>query len=217
MAYKTGIVKLITQGTIASTQDFSFGLCFDTGGLGAPSFSDLQTWLSAVGPATTAFATAINGMSSTAVTYSTLRAEYYAGGNTASLIANFGLGGPVTGVNAPTNSSRAALVASLITNRPGRSYRGRIYVPCLVPSLTASTRVPNTTQNGLRNALRTYCKAVEATPLTTSTGPQNPALVVASKLLGSAQPVTGIRTDDLLDTQRRRENDFQPVYTTLAY
>lgn len=217
MAYKTGIIKLITQGVIAGTQDFSFGLCFDTGGLGAPSFTGFQTWLTGLGTAAQAFATSINGMSSTAVTYSSLRAEYYAGGTTASLIATYALASPVTGVNAPTNSSRAALVASLITDRPGRSYRGRIYVPCLVPSLSATTRVPSGTQNGLRTALKTYAKAVESNPLPTSSGPQNPVLVVASKLLGSAQAVTAIRTDDLLDTQRRRENDFAPAYTSTSY
>lgn len=214
MAYAPGTLRYQVQGTIGGIQDFSYGLSFQTTLPGSPSYANLVTWLGQVQIPYATYAGAIAVMSSTAVSYLTHRVEYYDGGQRAALVANGALGAAVVGTGSPTNSSRAALVASLITDRPGRSFMGRVYVPCLNPAIQATTRVDASRGALLRTSLRAFILAIEALPLPTSLGSVAIDAVVASRTLGSSQSITALRTDDLLDTQRRRENDFTPNYSS---
>lgn len=212
--YATETIRLIVKGTILNTQDWSCGFAFSRdNALNNMTYEELTAWLEDVKTDVGTWFTAIASVRSQRVSFTDLRAEYYTGGERAALIAQTAAPSTTAGTTAAVQSARGALVVSLLTNKPGRSYRGRVYVPALGVGLVELTgRVGAASQTTLLNATKTMLNAIAAKQA--GGFPVRP--IVASKTTASKTTVASLRCDDLLDTQRRRENDFQPSYTTIA-
>jgi hypothetical protein len=111
-------------------------------------------------------------------------------------VHGYSVAGSNGGVELPLNT---ALVISLRTATAGRSYRGRFYLGGLTSSWNttdgAYPRPDSTRTSNTGIAFHDLCLALiaDGTPL-----------VVASRELATSQEVTGIRIDNVFDTQRRR-------------
>lgn len=119
-----------------------------------------------------------------------------------------------------TAPNQTATVISLITPLSGRRYRGRIYIPCLIPGVLptggrwGSSPVSNLSIAGayLIRALSNPSGAIPApSPIPAVVFP----IVVQSQIgAGAATPVTAVKVGDVIDTQRRRRDQLAENYTT---
>lgn len=109
--------------------------------------------------------------------------------------------------------SQVANVVSLLTVRPGRSGKGRMYLPCPTSVLDDDYRMPTSDRDACLGRTQTFLQAVNAL-----TEPSSMVVSVAAAD-GDHYPVASIRVGRVLDTQRRRRNaigeDFSvaPVLT----
>lgn len=124
---------------------------------------------------------------------------YYRNSQTATFAAshpgNFITAGTSTSV-APLQTS---LCVSLLTPIPGRSTRGRLYLPATGASLDTNRRFTTTQINPVISALKTIINAGR------TDGQYGPPVVV-SKTHTLATPITQLRWDQRPDIQRRRAN-----------
>lgn len=117
---------------------------------------------------------------------------------------------PKAGSSTPTKPFQTSIVASLLTGRPGRSYRGRLYWPFLGSSISTSTlRIPTSFTQSFANDMAALLTAIA----TTLAPDQATAPVVVSQTLNVATPITQISVGDVVDTQRRRRDSLDEART----
>lgn len=117
-------------------------------------------------------------------------------------------GSPVAGTaTASLAVPQAACVATLRTQTPGRSYRGRIYWPLLTSTVDGTVSSGNKTT--INNAVQALVADIETQ---VALNGSNLAWVVWSRALGIGTPITGVSIGSRCDTQRRR-NDGPDTYT----
>lgn len=117
------------------------------------------------------------------------------------------------GSGAATVPFQSALVYTLQTTRPGRSFRGRMYWPFLTADIEETGKI-NTSSITLgaratdfKNMLNALCGA----------GPLlNIRPMVVSAVQGAVTPVTSVRVGDIVDTQRRRRDGLVESFATAA-
>lgn len=105
---------------------------------------------------------------------------------------------------------QVAMVATLLTGRPGRSYRGRQYWPAPVETTLLPT-----------GRMTPACQVAFRTFMTTWMGNVNSALAfrslcVISPTLNQGFPILEVKVGDVFDTMRSRRNDTTEVYVTGA-
>lgn len=222
MALPNGDLLLYRVGGATPSDTWSIGMWFVvTGQSGIPSPANMNSAASGVlgGFNTLVWSAATNGLKSfnnSGVTLATASTAYYRNG---SLVAAGSASiSPVAGTGATNQPNYVARVVSLLTDRPGRSYRGRLYLPWTGQALTAAsglwTSMPDIPTN-------------LATLLSSSTGMQSPGygwggssvadFVVLSRAQTAATPVTSLRMDNKPDTQHGRENRLvASVFNTAA-
>lgn len=123
------------------------------------------------------------------------------------------LGAPVAGSGACTKPPQCALVVSLLTGRPGRSYRGRFYWPAITQAMTASGKWGGTSTTTLANAFKALLLESVAG---VGTGEQAMRVVVASAATGDLTAVSSVRVGDVVDTQRRRRDKMVETYASVT-
>lgn len=121
---------------------------------------------------------------------------------------------PVFGTGNPSKPFQTSLVSSLLTGRPGRSFRGRLYWPALaVPLGLTDLRVPDTNLQDYTSAIALFLEQVSIIG-----APENDmTLAVVSETLSVATPVTQISCGDVLDVQRRRRDSLVEGRVTVGY
>lgn len=140
---------------------------------------------------------------STAVAITSIRAEWITAAGTMGMAAEAVFNSPKTGAGLATKPYQTSLVSSLLTGRPGRSYRGRLYWPLLGVSVSSDTLRVNAAQlqgisDAVRNLLRFLQDGFDFEP--------GLVLAVVSQTRNAATPVTQISCGDVLDVQRRRRD-----------
>ena len=112
-----------------------------------------------------------------------------------------------------TAPNQTALVVTLLTNRAGRSGKGRIYMPFLTPSFTTvNDRIPALAIQPLVDAMGVFIHDVGSQG-TSGGGPW--AVAVQSRVVtGAAPPVSSVSIGDVCDTQRRRRDKVKENYIT---
>lgn len=126
---------------------------------------------------------------------------------------------PTPGIaSVQTAPNQSALVVTLQTARPGRTGRGRVYMPFLAPQFGVNT---DRLAAGLADPLAFHF-AQFITDLGQIDG-GDPAvfgpfpIAVQSTVNMAAPPmVTSVRVGDVIDTQRRRRNKVIEAYSTAA-
>jgi hypothetical protein len=118
--------------------------------------------------------------------------------------------------------NQAAIVATLITNKPGRQGMGRIYLPLLAMALNSSFngRLGPTTCTSIATAVKTLINNINAgwdAALPNIAAPKARVGVQSKISVDSTQgQVVAVRVGDVIDTQRRRRDKIAENYTTVA-
>lgn len=178
-------------------------------------YADLLTWAGLIGAGSGGLAipTDLKAALSAAGAVTSIRAEYIQADGSLGQAAEYVFGTPTAGTGTPTKPQTVAICFSLLTGRPGRSYRGRLYWPGWGAVMDGSTmRIPSVNRGNYVNALAGWLKAIGlAAP---STAPQR--LVVVSQTLSTLNFVTQMGVGDVFDTQRRRRDSLVEQRTTIA-
>lgn len=107
----------------------------------------------------------------------------------------------IAGTGTSALPPQLALVTTLLTNRPGRNGRGRIYLGGLSNNiLGADGRLGTLTRDSMAGAMAEFYKAVRHTPLNGDTFRP----VVVSPTITDSFKVTKVAVGDVLDTMRSR-------------
>lgn len=124
-------------------------------------------------------------------------------------LAAVGTGTPEPGSGVINKPPQIARVYTLLTGVPGRSFRGRMYWPCVTGSVTSSFK-----DSGVSSSNAQFFAAVLAsmTNLNGEALPIEPAVVSVTR--GLVTPVTQVAVGDVLDTQRRRRDNLQEIRFT---
>lgn len=125
-------------------------------------------------------------------------------------------GAPLAGATAPLQAPQASQVASLRTNTPGGSGRGRLYWPTLGVQVSTTGRISSSNTANYLSGMKTYLQAMESA-LETAFPTITFTLAVRSKTTHTTPHVVRIQAGDVVDTQRRRRDKLPESYQTLAY
>jgi hypothetical protein len=154
--------------------------------------SPVTTWWNAI-KANISTSFTLTGISMYAYSYPTTTALFQAES------APINSAGTLTGNGSPIDT---ALVISLRTGVPGRSQRGRMYVPFHGPITVATGLLAGATATAYNTATKALFDT--ANGLTTNT------VSVISRTHGSYEKVKTLLADNKPDVQRRRENRLAP-------
>lgn len=119
--------------------------------------------------------------------------------------------------SAQTAPNQTALVVTTETARPGRTGRGRFYMPFLSPQFAVGTdKVSSGVAAGLLTPTAAFLNTLSA--ITNGTPPNDFGpfhLAIQSQVNMAAPPnLNGIAIGDVVDTQRRRRNKVVEAYVT---
>lgn len=107
--------------------------------------------------------------------------------------------------------AQSAICLSLITGRPGASYRGRLYWPALSPDIAAG-RLSDPTPQAVANGAAQWLVDLGRQFDSLLTFKASPAVISTVRNTGTL--VTSVRCGDRFDTQRRRAEGQEEVYST---
>lgn len=121
---------------------------------------------------------------------------------------------PVAGTSGTALPNYVAMCVSLLSNMPGKSGRGRMYLPATGAAIAAATGQYSSTLTAILTNLASYLDGINAV-LSPLPGSPSGACAVVSNTHGLMNPVTSIRTDSLPDTQhgRTRKDIATAVYS----
>lgn len=180
------------------------------------NYADLLTWATNIGALNSGNVLPANlrGALSTAGAVTSVRVEYRDAGDNLQQAAEYTLAPTVAGTGTATKPFQTSLVCSLLTGRPGRSYRGRIFFPALGVAVSSSTlRVSNTDVLSYLAAFKSFFTGIQgAVPAGFST-----TLGVASQVLNLRTAVTSLSVGEVLDVQRRRRDTLVEARESTAY
>lgn len=148
---------------------------------------------------------------STVGAVTSIRAEYYGESGRLDVAAEFVLSSPVAGTGTASKTFSDALCVSLLSGRPGRSYRGRLYFPALAIQLAAGTlRIAPATTQTYATEVATYLDAIaDAVGAGATVRP-----MIVSQTRNVNTQISAVRVGDVLDTQRRRRDALQELYSS---
>lgn len=215
--------RLRIGGTLYNDASWSIGVNVGTS-IGGDPFSGgtedvqgaLQNWADNVKTlnAGRIFPGDMAGSLSTAGTIEFIRASRIGTDGKESAVALITIAPGIKGGGTPIHPAQTAITISLLTGRPGASYRGRLYLPALGQPLTDG----RVAQNGAgilatqaAGWLKQVSDAAEGMNSIVLQGELRPIVVSSSKV--SQSPITSVRVGNRLDSQRRRAEGQQEVYS----
>lgn len=197
--------KSVFAGTVTGVQTWSCSLWIARNGGSTPTQAQVTSNAGAISALWQAwFNTTARGVNHSPLTAESLSAYYYPSG---ALSATFVGINQFTHIvaNGPTDRapSQLSLVTSLRSSTPGRSGRGRFYMPLTETAQLTAGQVSQSLVNSL---------AVDAKTLINGINGLAPAeggafvCSVASFTKGLLEPIVTVVVDSKVDTQRRRED-----------
>lgn len=121
------------------------------------------------------------------------------------------LTGLTGGVGVPALPPEIAVCVSLLTGAPGRSNRGRMYLPALT-SASNATNANGTITTATQGTIASWAAALIGGINTTGAGTAM-TVMVWSRVHQSTRPVTRVQVGNQYDVQRRRQNSTPEAYT----
>lgn len=122
----------------------------------------------------------------------------------------------VTGTSAPSLPPQCALVASLRTDVPGASGRGRIYWPCMSAIVTSTGRIDTNQQTNFLTDMKAYLAGID-TDLSNNFPGITFDLAIRSRKTHTSPHVVRLQAGNVIDTQRRRRDSLPESYLTQTY
>lgn len=201
-------VRVVFSGKMPNGEIWSCGFSFDTT-LGPTVDQAYMNDLAA--KAVTEFTTGglggmMRGHNPSTWTCDVVSCYYYSvtgGPATLQSQAVIGSAGTASGNTLP---NQVAIVASLRTGLPGRTKRGRVYLPLLIVSTSAGL-IANAECDTIAAAVAGFL-----TQMSTAPSPL-PEAVVASESTSSMPAITNVIVDNRFDVQRRRANRERATYS----
>lgn len=203
MPLPSGTVRIVLSGTLAGGEIFSCG--FQLRGDGGWSQNQLDAAVGVAGSslASNFLTTATLANFPTTTSFRRVQGYLYAGGTSAvrQSEATFAV---KTGTASGVLPNQLALVVTLNTGRPGRSFRGRMYLPgpAAIPLSSTDGQMIGTNLDGLCTTLQGCFQGIRD-------GAGGAPVVVASSKQGAMTTVTAIKIDSKVDTQRSRAQTQQ--------
>lgn len=198
-----GSCKIVISGSLPHGEIWStsFGLV----NTGVTSQASLQTVVNNMKTAAEqagSFVSIFGPYNASTTTTNLITGYYYAGGPTATYQANtvFSHAGSQA-TNALPN--QCCVVTTLLTGRPGRSYRGRMYLPLTGPGLTAG-QLSSSDCTTIATGMKTFFDAING-------GAGGYSVAVISSRQSAMTSVVAVRVDSIVDTQRRRTQSSTPL------
>lgn len=201
----TDALRCVVNGNIGSVQTWSTSIWVSLGAMGGPLTqaqintlasqvaTPTQTWLSNLASA---------GIWSADTTVSNLTCYWYPALSTKSALVSTPQTMTGSGSSSVYQPSYVSMVVSLRSDTPGRSGRGRLYIPCTATTLSSGHKFTSGPATNVGTFTQTYLKAVNL--LTFALPANNNKVNVASFSKGLQYTVTSISVDDNPDTQHRR-------------
>jgi len=222
MAFKPHY-RLTCNGSIDG-EKVSFGLSAvgDESAL-VPSMWEYVAILEVANQAATDFATFCTSMKpswGTRTTFTGVRATAFNDAGLVSAVADKLFAAPIVGTGSTTLPSFCSVVATLLTDRAGKSFRGRMYIPHLdAGTLTTTGQLASGTVTAYAGFVSTLISGLNNAPgldtvwngfkvCVASRGGERPAVRPGANTI-----VKRVRMDSKIDTQRRRMNDTIPAST----
>jgi len=211
------LFHVVIGGNVAS-EDWSAGCWFDAGttGIGTPTPTDLNTMAASMATAAgVAWSAFLKAWNASGLTLTFCKAYFY---RTNTL---YGVGQASISASAATGTAPqpgyVSQVLTFLTSQPGRSGRGRMYLPKTGKAPSAST-FQYATEGTALSAMKTYfqsCEsAIEALPGASIVA----SLSVVSRTGSNPNAVTTLRMDSIPDTQHGRTKSLAPaLLETLSY
>lgn len=178
------------------------------------TYEDLLTWAQAIAGITDVDIRGVANLTSPVAQVKTIRVAYIDSAGLTAQFAEAQAGSGWSAVGDATKPFQVSIVASLLTGRPGRSYRGRMYWPAFSAAISTSTMVMAPTD--VATVATSMAKMLTLTGQAAGVDAAMQA-AVNSKKLGTTNFVTQIRVGGVLDTQRRRRNAVAEGYKYAAY
>lgn len=202
--------RLRVEGRLGNEGErWSVGMAYATTGGNAVSDSgDLTDWCNEVHDlwaSANAYIGTLKNMIGSTSNVDLVSAYYYASTDGAALASGESSRAAVAGSGSMVLPYQSALVATMGTGRPGRSFRGRQYWPFPTAVMTnGKISTSSITLVARAQAIRDYLVECGDLALTL------PGLVpvVVSKTAAAVTPVTSVRVGDVMDTQRRRRDSL---------
>lgn len=198
VTYQAGTVKFIIGGTLAGGETFAWGYqCLGDPGM---SQSALDSFNGAASAALTNnfLTTAVKALIPTTTVYRSVKTYLY-GGGTSTILQSINNLTPVagTGASAPL-PNQCALVVTLKSGIPGRSNRGRSYLPLgCAGVITGDGQLSAANAQVVATAFASMLSAMK-----TGIAPIPP--VISSSTKSASKPITSVSVDTKFDVQRRR-------------
>lgn len=205
MPYPIQTAYLTFGGALPGGEEWQCGLHGELNGNVASPTGMANIALNARTPLTTWWNSAgVAAFVGSGTTLTTIRA-YLFPANATKATAVGGASLSLSGTGTSSLPNQCAIVLSLRTGDPSRRGRGRIYMPMNKTGVASNAQLTTGQVSALATATATLLQDLAAAD---SVGP----------VLGgtSANPVTSVVVDSVVDTQRRRRNQLTPLFTATA-
>lgn len=205
MAAFAGTARIVLNGSLGQGERFSTGFWIQ-----APPPANQAAWQAAVTAFCTAIAGSVGGLTNLLAadgSYQNVAAYYYTNPDPspAQYLGVVALAGTAGG-GGGSLPLQAAVVASLRTANPSRAGRGRMYIPISGAPLT-NHELTSTQCNTIGVSVKGLFTAAA-----TAFGP-TAYPIINSSVSGSPDPVTSVITNSRVDTQRRRAESENVLFT----
>lgn len=193
-----GLLRAIIRGRLAGGCNFATSFSVD---IGAGQTQDtVNAAVNQIAQLTnTQFLSNVRNLYPTTTVFDDVRGYYYGvGGNSATIISESAITDGAGTAAGSANMNQACLVATLLTGAPGRSNRGRMFLPAPQAALLNAGQLPGT-------QVTAFCTGVQTlfTQLDAFTAPQI-GVVVYSDVRNAMRKCTQVRVDSRLDVMRSR-------------
>lgn len=211
MPAQTGRINLV--GRLGNAEVFSTGFAIDVGDGVVESQADWEDMIDAIYTqfSDNAFA-ALAAILDPQSAYTAIRGYYYAiAGAGATYQADHAIAGGSGTSSRELKPAQTSLVASLRTGRPGRSYRGRMFLPATGVELTQST-FAFAGAEAISEAMADFFSGINRDIATAK-------VHVVSDTRSTSTQVTYVSVDHRIDIQRRRADALStssPVITPVV-
>lgn len=207
------LVRLVATGTLAVGQTWSTGLWIDLGDPAPqPSQADLDAYaVSCAALLKPQFQIIANNLWSNTTNLQTLTAYWYAPNTTKAAMVSTAAPMAVVGVGTGALPLFTSVCFSLRSATPGRSGRGRNYMPCTIGGVIGGTGQVGGTS--VTNSSPAWAAAIRGLNGMAAgvVNPHGQTVVVASFTKGAGYPIRSIVIDSIPDTQHRREDKLVAV------
>lgn len=219
MAVPYSRIRAVLGGNISSSQSWStsINVVDEQGGNLTANQGFLDTWVNnrvvnvrdwwVAGGA----GNSVQNMNPTLVTLSFLRAYLIpANSDQASLLSEANFGTTLAGNGVSVHPAQTAMVVSTRSPVPGRSGRGRMYLPAIAADLGNNLRFSQTRITGVATATAALIGAFG------SSSYQDVRLRAVVASTAGARPIVRVEADDDPDVQRRRSDKILAINTAVV-